>query len=89
MSNNLKAGVTAARRYEPGINRTYQDMATYYGTAILPARVRKPRDKAKVEVGVQVVQRWVLARLRHRRFHSLAELNGAIRELIADLNKPT
>jgi transposase len=62
-------------------------MATHYGTAILPARVRKPRDKAKVEVAVQVVQRWVLARLRHRRFFSLAELNGAIRELIADLNQ--
>jgi transposase len=84
--DNLKAGVTAASRYEPGISRTYQDMASHYGTAILPARVRKPRDKAKVEVGVQVVQRWVLARLRHRRFHSLAELNGAIRELITDLN---
>jgi transposase len=84
--DNLKAGVTAACRYEPGINRTYQDMATHYETAILPARVRRPRDKAKVEVAVQVVQRWVLARLRHRRFFSLAELNGAIRELIADLN---
>ena len=84
--DNLKAGVTAASRYEPGISRTYQDMATHYGTAILPARVRKPRDKAKVEVAVQIVQRWVLARLRHRRFHSLAELNGAIRELITDLN---
>ncbi len=84
--DNLKAGVTAACRYEPGINRTYQDMASHYGTAIVPARVRKPRDKAKVEVAVQVVQRWVLARLRHRRFFSLAELNGAIRELIEALN---
>ena len=84
--DNLKAGVTAACRYEPGISRTYQDMASHYGTAVLPARVRRPRDKAKVEVAVQVVQRWVLARLRHRRFFSLAELNGAIRELIADLN---
>ena len=84
--DNLKAGVTAACRYEPGISRTYQDMASHYGTAVLPARVRKPRDKAKVEVAVQVVQRWVLARLRHRRFHSLAELNGAIRERITDLN---
>ena len=84
--DNLKAGVTAACRYEPGISRTYQDMASHYGTAILPTRVRRPRDKAKVEVAVQVVQRWVLARLRHRRFFSLAELNGAIRELIADLN---
>jgi len=88
--DNLKAGVTAACRYEPGISRTYQDMASHYGTAILPARVRRPRDKAKVEVAVQVVQRWVLARLRHRRFFSLAELNGAIRELVADLNdRPT
>jgi transposase len=84
--DNLKAGVTAACRYEPGISRTYQDMASHYGTAVLPARVRRPRDKAKVEVAVQVVQRWVLARLRHRRFFSLAELNGAIRELITDLN---
>jgi transposase len=84
--DNLKAGVTAACRYEPGISRTYQDMATHYGTAILPTRVRRPRDKAKVEVAVQVVQRWVLARLRHRRFFSLTELNTAIRELIAELN---
>ena len=84
--DNLKAGVTAASRYEPGISRTYQDMAGDYGTAVLPARVRRPRDKAKVEVAVQVVQRWVLARLRHRRFFSLAELNGAIRELTIDLN---
>ena len=84
--DNLKAGVTAASRYQPGISRTYQDMASHYGTAVLPARVRRPRDKAKVEVAVQVVQRWVLARLRHRRFFSLAELNRAIGELIADLN---
>ena len=84
--DNLKAGVTAASRYEPGISRTYQDMAGHYGTAILPARVRKPRDKTKVEVAVQVVQRWVLARLRNRRFFSLAELNSAIRELTIDLN---
>ena len=84
--DNLKAGVTAACRYEPGINRSYQDMAAHYGTAIVPTRVRKPRDKAKVEVAVQLVQRWVLARLRHRRFFSLAELNAAIGELIDALN---
>jgi transposase len=84
--DNLKAGVTRPSRYEPGISRSYQDMAGHYGTAVLPARVRRPRDKAKVEVAVQVVQRWVLTRLRHRRFFSLAELNGAIRELIAHLN---
>jgi transposase len=84
--DNLKAGVTAACRYEPGINRTYQEMATHYGTAIVPTRVRKPRDKAKVEVAVQVVERWVLARLRHRQFFSLGELNIALRELTDELN---
>ena len=84
--DNLKAGVTTSSRYEPGINRSYQDMATHYGTAVVPTRVRKPRDKAKVEVAVQLVQRWVLARLRHRRFFSLVELNAAIRELIDELN---
>src|SRR6201982_4294844 len=75
-----------ACRYEPGINRTYQELAEHYGTAILPARSRKPRDKAKVEVAVQIVQRFVLARLRNRRFFSLDELNTAIREAVADLN---
>jgi transposase len=84
--DNLKAGVTASCRYEPGISRTYQDMASHYGTAVLPARVRRPRDKAKVEVAVQVVQRWILARLRHQRFFSLAELNAAIFALMIDLN---
>jgi transposase len=69
--DNLKSGVTATCRYEPGISRTYQEMAGHYGTAILPGRVRRPRDKAKVEVAVQVVQRWILARLRNQRFHSL------------------
>jgi len=84
--DNLKAGVTRADRYEPELNHTYLDLATHYGTAILPARARKPRDKAKVEVGVLVVERWILARLRNRRFFSLAELNGAIATLVADLN---
>jgi transposase len=56
--DNLKAGVTATCRYEPGINRTYQELAEHYGTAILPTRPRKPRDKAKVEVAVQIVQRF-------------------------------
>ena len=84
--DNLKAGVTAACRYEPGINRTYQELAAHYDTAIVPARPRKPRDKAKVEVAVQIVQRWMLARLRNRRFFSLHELNAAIRETVADLN---
>ena len=84
--DNPKVGVTRANWYEPGLNRTYLDLATHYGTAILPTRPRKPRDKAKVEVGVLVVERWILARLRNRRFFSLAELNQAIGELIADLN---
>jgi transposase len=84
--DNPKVGVDRANWYEPGLNRTYLDMAAHYGTAILPTRVRKPRDKAKVEVAVLVVERWVLARLRHRRFFSLAELNAAIGELVADLN---
>ena len=84
--DNLKAGVTAACRYEPGINRTYEEMAAHYGTVVLPTRPRKPRDKAKVEVGVLIVERYVLARLRNRRFFSLAELNVAIREIVADLN---
>jgi transposase len=84
--DNLKAGITATCRYEPGINRTYQELAEHYDTAILPARPRKPRDKAKVEVAVQIVQRFVLARLRNRRFFSLNELNAEIRETVADLN---
>jgi transposase len=84
--DNLKAGVTAACRYEPGINRTYQELAEHYDTAILPTRPRKPRDKAKVEGAVLIVERYVLARLRNRRFFSLNELNGAVREIVADLN---
>jgi transposase len=84
--DNLRAGVTKPSRYEPGINRTYQDLAEHYGFAVLPARVRKPRDKAKAEVAVQIVQRFVLARLRNRRFFSLVELNAAIRECVSDLN---
>lgn len=84
--DNLRSGVTRAHRYEPQINPSYQDFAQHYGLAILPARVRKPRDKAKVEVGVQVVERWILARLRNRTFFSLGELNLAISELLEQLN---
>jgi transposase len=84
--DNLKAGVTAVNRYEPGINRTYQDLAAHYGTTILPTRPRKPRDKAKVEVAVLIVERWILARLRHQRFFSLAEPNAVIRMLVDELN---
>jgi transposase len=85
--DNPKVGVTKANWYEPGLNRTYLDLATHYGAAILPTRPRKPRDKAKVEAGVLVVERWILARLRNRRFFALSELNAAIAELVADLNR--
>ncbi len=85
--DNLKSAVVKACLYDPEINRTYADMAAHYATAIVPARPRKPRDKAKVEVAVQVVERWVLARLRNRRFFSLAELNQAMAELLDDLNR--
>ena len=84
--DNLKAGVKHPCRYEPDLNPTYQDLAQHYGTAVVPARVRKPKDKAKAEVGVQVVERWILARLRNRTFFSLADLNQAIRELLDELN---
>jgi len=85
--DNPKALISEANRYEPEPNRTYQALAEHYGcAAILPARPRKPRDKAKVEAGVLLVERWILARLRHRRFFSLAELNAAIRELLEILN---
>ena len=84
--DNLTQGVKHACRYEPDLNPTYLEMAQHYGVAIIPARVRRPRDKAKVEVGVQVVERWILARLRNRTFFSLAELNGAITQLLEELN---
>jgi transposase len=84
--DNLKSGVKRVHRYEPDLNPAYQDLAEHYGLAILPARVRKPRDKAKVESGVLVVERWILARLRHRTFFSLGELNAAVGELLEDLN---
>ena len=85
--DNLKSGVSKASRYEPDINPTYHDMAVHYGTVIMPARVGKPKDKAKVEVGVQIVERWILASLRNRKFFSLSELNEAIRELLKKLNE--
>ena len=84
--DNLKAAVTNPDRYDPGINRTYQDMARHYGATVIPARPYKPRDKAKVEQSVLLVERWVLARLRDRRFFSLVELNLAITDLVAELN---
>lgn len=84
--DNTKTGVSRACRYEPDLNPAYQEMAAHYGVGVLPARRRKPRDKAKVEVGVLVAERWILAALRHRKSFSLAELNQAIRELLEKLN---
>lgn len=84
--DNLKSGVTKASYYDPEINPTYQGLAAHYGVAVLPTRAAHPKDKAKVEVGVQVVQRWILARLRKRTFFSLGEANTAINELLGLLN---
>ena len=93
--DNLKTGITSCRRragrttpsrYEPGINRTYQELADHYDTVVLPARVRRPRDKAKVEAAVGLVERYIIGRLRNRRFLSLDELNIAVREAVATIN---
>ena len=86
VSDNLKSGITKACFYEPTVNRTYAEMAAHYDTAVVPARPNKPRDKAKVEVAVQVATRWIIAKLRNRRFFSLGELNAAIAELVTALN---
>jgi len=85
--DNPKALVRRACRYEPDLNPAYQDFAAHYGLAILPARVRSPRDKASVEVAVQIAERWIVARLRHQQFFSLADLNRAIRALLIELNE--
>lgn len=84
--DQLKSGVTTSCWYDPSIQRTYEELAEHYGTAVLPARPMKPRDKAKVEVAVQVVQRWILARLRNETFFSLEALNERIAELLDELN---
>lgn len=84
--DNLKQGVKSPCRYDPDLNETYLEFAQHYGVAVLPARVRKPRDKAKVEVGVQVVERWILARLRNQTFFTLSDLNRSIRKLLEELN---
>lgn len=86
VSDNLKAGITKACFYEPKVNRTYADLAAHYDTAVVPARPYKPRDKAKVEVGVLLAERWIIAKLRNRTFFSLAELNAAIRDCVIALN---
>jgi transposase len=87
--DNPKATIVKACFYEPGVQRTYADFAAHFGIAVVAARPRKPRDKAKVESGVQLVQRWILAKLRNRRFTSLAQLNAAIAELVTQLNDRT
>ena len=84
--DNLKSGVTRACRYDPDLNASYQQWAEHYQVAVVPARPYKPKDKAKAEVGVQIVERWILARLRHHAFFSLAELNQCIRTLLDALN---
>src|SRR5262249_17281436 len=84
--DQLRSAVRAPCRYEPTVTRTYADLGRHYGTAIVPARPGKPRDKAKVEVGVQVAQRWILARLRNETFFSIETLNERIAELLEDLN---
>lgn len=85
--DQLKSGVTQPCRYEPGIQRTYQEMAKHYDTAVIPARPAKPRDKAKVEGAVLIAQRWILAKIRNEQFFSLAELNERIRELLEEFNQ--
>lgn len=85
--DNTKTGVIKAYRYDPDLNPTYQEMAMHYGVGVVPARPYKPRDKAKVESGVQLAERWIIAALRNRKFFSLEELNQAIRELRDRINQ--
>ncbi len=85
--DNLRSGVSKAHRYEPDLNPTYQDLANHYGVAVLPARARRPRDKAKVEAGVLLVERWILAALRNQTFFSLEQLNREIARLLKRLNE--
>jgi len=86
VDDNLKSAVTKACRYDPELNRTFAEMAEYYGVAVVPARPAKPRDKPKVENAVLIAQRWIIAALRHRVFYSFAELNQAILELLDGIN---
>jgi transposase len=86
VSDNLRSGISKACFYEPAVNRSYAEMAAHYNTAIVPARPYKPRDKAKVEVAVQIATRFIIAKLRNRRFFSLPALNAAIAELLTQIN---
>jgi transposase len=85
--DNPRVGVTKADRYEPELQRSYEEMAAHYSIAVIPARPLRPKDKPKAELTVLLVCRWVLARLRHQRFFSLEELNAAIRPLLVELNE--
>lgn len=82
-----KTAIKNSCRYDPELNPTYMDLAQHYGTVVIPARPRKPRDKAKVEAGVLIAQRWIIAALRNHTFFSIAEINEAIRPLIEKLNR--
>ena len=84
--DNLKSGVVKASFYDPEINRSYGAMAAHYDVGVVPARPRKPRDKAAVEAGVRFTQTYVLGRLRHETFFSLAECNVAIGQVLERLN---
>ena len=84
--DNPKVGVIKASKYDPLLNRTYEDLSTYYGAAVIPARPYKPRDKAKVEVGVLIASRWILAVLRNRTFYSMEEMRAAVAEALEKLN---
>jgi transposase len=84
--DNLKSGVRQACYYEPDVNPTYLDLARHYNTTILPTRVAAPRDKAKVETGVQIAERWILAPLRNHTFHTHAEANREVKRLLEELN---
>jgi transposase len=84
--DNPKVGVTRADRYEPELQRSYEEMAAHYRCVVIPARPYRPKDKSRAELSVLLTYRWVLARLRHQRFFSLEELNAAIRPLLAELN---
>jgi len=84
--DNTKTGVTSPCFYEPDLNPTYQELALHYGIAVLPTRVRKPKDKAKVEKGVQTVEYWLIAPLRKRQFFSIDEINEALWKRLEELN---
>ena len=85
--DNLREAVSKACRYDPQLNPSYQQWAEHYGVVVLPTRPRRPLDKAKVEASVEIVERWILARLRYCRFCSLAQLNASIKELLEELNR--